>query len=101
MADSVQVAVGKRLKACRQQKKLSQVQLTKLSGVSAKFVSSIEHGEGNPSLATLDSLAKALGVPVGLIVGDDVGTEIVQMINARSKNDRARLLRIVKAYCEK
>jgi transcriptional regulator with XRE-family HTH domain len=58
------------LKAHRQQKGLTQVQLAKKARVSQAYVASLESGEKkNPSIAALQRLAKALGVPVTELLG--------------------------------
>ena len=53
--------VGSALQAARAQAGLSQKQLAALSGIDQSDISKIERGVANPSVATLDRLAKALG----------------------------------------
>ena len=53
------------LKAKREEKGMTQTDLAKRAKVSQAYVASIEAGsKKNPSLAVLQRLAKALGVPV-------------------------------------
>jgi len=54
--------LGKNLKRIRTGKKLSQGDITRLLGVSRGFISNIENGKTNPTLATITKLAKAIGV---------------------------------------
>jgi transcriptional regulator with XRE-family HTH domain len=57
------------LKAHRQRKGLTQVQLAKKARVSQAYVASLESGEKkNPSITALLRLAKALGVPVAALL---------------------------------
>ncbi len=53
------------LKALRQTKRMTQVQLAKRAKVTQAYVAMLEAGvKKNPSLATLRRIAKALAVPV-------------------------------------
>ena len=54
----------KRLKAAREQQKLSQAQLSKKSGVAQSAISHFEAGSREPVLSSLLKLAKALNVPI-------------------------------------
>jgi transcriptional regulator with XRE-family HTH domain len=61
--------MGKTLKKLRTAKKLSQAALAKRAGLSREYVNKIEAGRYDPPLSTLNSLAKALGVPVTELLG--------------------------------
>jgi transcriptional regulator with XRE-family HTH domain len=61
--------MGKTLKTLRTKKNLSQATLAKRAGLSREYVNKIEAGRYDPPLSTLNSLAKALGVPVTELVG--------------------------------
>jgi transcriptional regulator with XRE-family HTH domain len=61
--------MGKMLKKLRTKKKLSQAALAKRAGLSREYVNKIEAGRYDPPLSTLNSLAKALGVPVTELLG--------------------------------
>jgi transcriptional regulator with XRE-family HTH domain len=52
------------LRRLRTKRGLSQQGLAERSGLSREYVARLETGQHNPSLATLQKLAKALGVPV-------------------------------------
>lgn len=56
---------GKNLKRIRMKKGISQGDIVRTSGMPKSFVSSIENGRTNPTLATITKLAKAVGVSVG------------------------------------
>ncbi len=54
--------LGKNLKEIRLSKGIKQITLAKTLNVDRSFVSNIENGKTNPTLSTISSLAKALGV---------------------------------------
>lgn len=54
--------LGQNLKKTRGKKKLSQGALARLLEVDKGYISNIENGKKNPTLATIQKLAEALGV---------------------------------------
>lgn len=54
--------LGKRLKALRTERGITLAQLGNMVGLSASYLSQIERNKTRPSLATLSSMAKTLGV---------------------------------------
>lgn len=54
--------LGGNLKRIRLEKGISQVDVARLLGVSRGFVSNLENGKTNPTLATISRLASAIGV---------------------------------------
>jgi transcriptional regulator with XRE-family HTH domain len=61
-------SLGERLAARRRQVGLSQVELAKAAGLSKEYVSLIERGGRNPPYTTLLAIARALRLPLGLLV---------------------------------
>jgi XRE family transcriptional regulator of biofilm formation len=58
------------LKARREEKGLTQVELAKRAKVTQTYIAKLESGDKkNPSLEILQRLAKALGVPVTELLG--------------------------------
>jgi transcriptional regulator with XRE-family HTH domain len=57
--------LGKNLKRIRTDKGISQGEIGRILGVDKGFVSNIENGKTNPTLATIAKIAKAIGVSVG------------------------------------
>ena len=57
--------LGQNLKRIRTGKGISQGDIVRKLGMPKSFVSNIENGKTNPTLATIAKLAKALGVSVG------------------------------------
>lgn len=56
--------MGHEIKARREKKGLSRQELAKAAGVSREYVRKLEAGLYDPTVGTLEKLAKALGVPV-------------------------------------
>lgn len=56
--------LGKRLKQLRLEANLTQEKLSIATGLSQTYISGIETGHRNPSIKTLDKIAKALGVSI-------------------------------------
>ena len=60
----LEVAIGREVKALRTKLGLTVVDLAAATGLSNGMLSKIENGATSPSLTTLQSLSRALGVPV-------------------------------------
>ena len=54
--------LGRNLKRIRTEKGITQGDIAKSLGVSRGFVSNLENGKTNPTLATITRLANAVGV---------------------------------------
>lgn len=63
--------LGRRMRARRQAKGFSQEHVAHEAGISSRHYYLIETGAGNPTAATLYSIARALGVNLRDLVGDD------------------------------
>jgi ribosome-binding protein aMBF1 (putative translation factor) len=61
---NIQRKIGARVFSRRKSLKLTIMQLSMTSGISAGMISKVEHGTISPSLSTLYSLAKALNVSI-------------------------------------
>ena len=62
--NKLEVAIGRQVRTFRKKLDLTVAGLAKLSGLSNGMLSKIENGIASPSLATIQSLATALQVPV-------------------------------------
>lgn len=60
--------LGKRLRQLREQKRLSQEELAFKAKLSVYYISRIERGKANPSLETVFSLAKAIGISASSLI---------------------------------
>ena len=56
--------LGNNLKRIRTKKGITQGDIARSLGVSRGFVSNIENGKTNPTLATIAKIAKAIGVSI-------------------------------------
>lgn len=62
MVKRVPKSLGEKVKFYRKQRKLYQVELADIVGVSTGYIGAIEQGTRNPSLKLLKKLAKALKI---------------------------------------
>jgi DNA-binding XRE family transcriptional regulator len=53
---------GKRMKQRRRELRLTQAQIFERTGIAATYLSMIENGRANPSLDTVEKLARAVGL---------------------------------------
>lgn len=56
------IKLGKNIKQIREQKKMSQGDICRALGFDRAQMSNIESGKGNPTLFTIEKIARALGV---------------------------------------
>ncbi len=76
-SDDVAAAVGRNVRALRQQRRMTIDGLATASGVSRGTVIQIETARGNPSIGTLVALAAALRVGVASLVDGDAAPRVV------------------------
>lgn len=62
------IKFGIRLREARLKKKLSQGDVARILGVHRTYISGLERGVRNPSLLTVQKVAKAIGVKVNQLV---------------------------------
>lgn len=60
--------IGKAIKLCRTRKNMLQSDLANLAGVSVSYISLIEQEKRDPNFSVLQSIAKALDVPLSILV---------------------------------
>jgi transcriptional regulator with XRE-family HTH domain len=60
--------MAKRLRQFRNERGLSQRSLAEKAGISREYLARLETGRQDPTLSTLEKLAKALGVKVGRLL---------------------------------
>jgi transcriptional regulator with XRE-family HTH domain len=56
--------IGDRLRVMREEKKFSQGDIEKRTGLLRCYISRVENGHTVPSIETLEKLARALGIPL-------------------------------------
>ena len=59
---------GKKVREIRLSKKMSQGDVAKILSVSPTYISSIERGQRNPSLITMEKIAKALKIKIDELI---------------------------------
>src|ERR1700758_1865285 len=72
--------IGDRLRALREEKKLSQGDIERRTGLLRCYVSRVENGHTIPAIETLEKWARALGVPLYHVMYD--GSEPPRAPNA-------------------
>lgn len=58
------MVIAERLKALREQKKMSQGDVEKRTGLLRCYISRVENGHTVPSIETLEKIARALEIPI-------------------------------------
>jgi len=88
------MVIGDRLKALREQKKMSQGDIEKRTGLLRCYLSRVENGHTVPSVDTLEKLAQALEIPLYRLFTDvehvkkpNIPTEAIRSRVVRSKED--------------
>ena len=77
--------IGDRLRRLREGKKLSQGDIQNRTGLLRCYLSRVENGHTVPSVATLEKLARALGVHLyQILIGDDERPEVSTVLRGRS-----------------
>jgi transcriptional regulator with XRE-family HTH domain len=58
------MVIAERLKALREQKKMSQGDIEKRTGLLRCYISRVENGHTVPAVETLEKMARAMGIPM-------------------------------------
>lgn len=77
--NNISMIIGDRLRALREEKKLSQGDIEKRTGLLRCYISRVENGHTVPAIETLEKLARALEVPLYQLFYD--GEEPPQLPN--------------------
>lgn len=62
------MSIGNAIKLCRQQKRYTQIDLAKKADLSPSYLSQLERDKRDPTLSTLKSLARALQMPLSILL---------------------------------
>jgi transcriptional regulator with XRE-family HTH domain len=84
--------IGERLRAVREEKKMSQGHVEKATGLLRCYVSRVENGHTVPSIETLGKWSKALGVSMSQLFADD--GQDARLLPALKNNHVPKLNRI-------
>ena len=69
--EDIRLRFGRRLRLLRGRKEISQEKLGELAGLHRTFVSMVERGERNVTLATIEKFAQALKCKLADLMPDD------------------------------
>jgi transcriptional regulator with XRE-family HTH domain len=84
------MVIGDRLKELREQKKFSQGDVEKRTGLLRCYVSRVENGHTVPAIETLEKFARALEVPVYQLFYDgEEPPKVPTLIKRKSSDDLA------------
>ena len=79
--------IGDRLRALREEKKLSQGDIEEKTGLLRCYVSRVEHGHTVPAVETLEKFARALEVPMYQLFYDGEGPPKLPNLPKRKSGD--------------
>lgn len=102
--------LGDIFRSIRLQKKLTQAELQRLSGVTQSTISDIEEGKRSPQLNTLEKLCDAMGIPVvellstkekflssdRLVLKEEL--EMLKLFRSLSPDQRLRLITFIQSF---
>lgn len=99
--------VGQRIKMAREASNITQVELAKAVGCTAKHIGAIERGSKTPRLDTFIQIANATGAPADLLLQDliktpvdSLTTEMAAAIAPMPPKIRKKLLRALRTLAE-
>lgn len=99
--------VGSRIKAARENKKLTQEELAEMVELSPAHISVIERGVKPPKLETFVRIANALDVSADSLLVDvvenstkGIACELYDYMSALSKKEREKVLTVVRVMTE-
>lgn len=102
-----QKAIGRRIKAAREKKKLTQEQLAECVDLSPMHVSVIERGVKLPKLETLINIANVLDVSADVLLQDVVNNQVKlcaseasELVSQLPREDQKRVLAALRSFVE-
>ena len=102
-----QKAIGRRIKAAREKKRLTQEQLAEYVDLSPMHVSVIERGVKLPKLETLINIANVLDVSADVLLQDVVNNQVKlcaseasDLINQLPREDQRRVLAALRSFVD-
>ena len=102
------IAVGRRIKAAREVKHMTQEKLAETIDLSTDHISVIERGVKAPKLETFVAIANVLGVSADALLfdvidhaSDSVSSELSESLSALPKADQKRILNAIRALLDK
>jgi transcriptional regulator with XRE-family HTH domain len=101
-ARRIRMIIGEKLKSLRAQKKMSQGDMEKRTGLLRCYISRVENGHTVPSVETLEKLAQALEVPMYRLFTDDARVEKpdIPMENISQRSAHSKQEREIRAFAK-
>src|SRR2546425_5349454 len=86
----VKMIIGDRLRAVREEKKLSQGDIEKRTGLLRCYISRVENGHTVPAIETLEKMARALEVPLYQLFYDgEEPPKLPNLLKGKSSDENA------------
>ena len=103
---TVQELFGKKIRATRRGRDMTQEKLAELSGLSLQYIGEIERGARNPSLTTVESLAAAFAIPLAELFNlaefelsvDDVRQTLIKQIENADEGRLRSFFRVSQVF---
>lgn len=99
--------LGKRIKNCRSQKKLTQAYVAEVVGITPQHLSHIETGKHKPSLESIVNIANCLNVSVDYLLCDSINNskefhigELSRIVKNYSVQDLRALVKLSHTFTE-
>ena len=99
--------LGKRIRTLRKAKKMTQEQLASVADSGAKYISELERGEANVTIALVSKIAEGLGVATGELFENaheadcvELRKEVNRMVSEVDDEKIALLYRMMKAVIQ-
>jgi len=90
--------IGEKIREIRMSRGWTQEDLAKIARVTRQSIYLVENDRVSPTISLLQQIADALGVPVGYLLGEDVGNPSVEVALQKDKKldevDRELLLKL-------
>jgi len=101
------ILIGKRIKALRLKRTMTQAAVAEASGTSSKYLGEVERGEANISIELISRIAAVLSVPMSVILENEhqrphqeLISEIVTLAPHLKEKDAQIVYRMVKMLTE-
>jgi transcriptional regulator with XRE-family HTH domain len=61
---NIKVKIGLRIKKLREQKKISQLELSQIADLDRTYINSVENGRRNVSIVNIEKIAQSFGISI-------------------------------------
>lgn len=93
--------VGKKLQICRENSKVTQLEMAEYAGLSKNYLSALERGNHKANVNTLLAYCKRLSVTPNQILGfseeKNINPELLSLIKEMTEDKQKQLINIIKA----